>query len=53
MRRDLEEAADAKLTARRLFDQLNDDFTDDEIDAILRETVRLRAKKGKQRKGME
>lgn len=43
MKRDLAEAADRKLKARRLIEQLQDEFSDDEIAEIMKDTKRKKS----------
>jgi superfamily I DNA and RNA helicase len=47
MQRDLAEAADRKLKARRLIEQLREDYTEEEIEELLKEST----KAGVRRKG--
>jgi superfamily I DNA and RNA helicase len=49
MKRDLAEAADRKLRAQRLIDQLQTEFTDDEIAELLRKQKTRRSSKGKRK----
>lgn len=52
MKRDLAEAADKKLKARRLIEQLKEDLSDEEIEQILKETKSERGgKRGGYKKG--
>jgi superfamily I DNA and RNA helicase len=53
MKRDLAKTADRKLKGKRLVEQLRQDFTDEEIDLLLREKAsrRLSSRKGQRRRG--
>ena len=51
MKRDLAEAADKKLKARRLLEQLQEDFTDEEIQQIMKEAKGRRPTHSKPKKG--
>ena len=45
MKRDLAEAADRKLKARRLIEQLQEDYSEEEIEEMLRETSKKKSRK--------